>query len=47
MVKSLEGKKYEEWQRPIGLLSPEQGRPHGSLQLLTGSRGAALSSALW
>ena len=37
-----------EWLRALGVLSPEQaeGKPHGSLQLLTGSRGAVLSGDL-
>lgn len=35
MVKFLEGKRYEEWLRCLGLFSPEQaeGRSHGGLQL--------------
>jgi len=50
MVKGLEDKGYEEeWLRSLGLLSPEQrswGEASWRLQLLTGSGGAALSSAL-
>ena len=46
---SLEGRMCEEQLRPLGLLSPEQRsweEPSWWLQLLTGSGGAALSSAL-
>lgn len=41
-----EGKMYEDQLRSLGLFSPEEaeGRTHGSLQ---GSKGTALSSALW
>ena len=52
MVKSLEGKMQEEHLRPLGLSSPEQGRPRGGLMaacssLTRGAEGQALSSALW
>ena len=49
MVKMLEEKTYEEQLKSLGLFSPEQrscGEASRRLQLLTGSRGAALSSAL-
>ena len=48
-VKDLEGKMYEERLRPLGVLSVGQrswGEASWQLQLLTGSRRAALSSAL-
>ena len=51
VVKGLKGKTNKKQLRSLGLFSAEQtmlrGRPHGGLQLLTGSGGAALSSALW
>jgi len=50
MVKGLEGKTYEEGLRFLDSFSPEQrnwGEVSWWLQLLTGSGGAALSSALW
>jgi len=49
MVKGVEGKVYEEHLWSLDLLSPEQGswgEPSWQLQLLTGSGGAALSSAM-
>jgi len=49
MKKGLEGKIYEEQLRSCGMLSAEQrswGEASWRLQLLTGSGGAALSSAL-
>ena len=45
MVKGLEGKMHAEWLRL--LLEKTEGRCHGSLQLLTGSKATVLSSALW
>jgi len=47
MVKGLEGKMCEEQLKRLGLFSPDEATPHDSLQLLTGSGGAALSFALW
>lgn len=52
VVKGLEGKKYEERLRSLGLFSPEQSRPRGGLMaacssLTRGAEGQALSSALW
>jgi len=49
-MKGLEGKVYEEQLRSLGLFSPEQRSRKNACwqpQLLTGSGGAALSSALW
>jgi len=51
MVKDVEAKMHEEQLKYLGMFSPEQRRLRGglmaSLQLLIGSRGAALSSVLW
>ena len=52
MVKSLEGKMYEEWLRSLGLFSPEQSRLRGGLMaacsfLTRWAEGQVLSSALW
>ena len=47
--KDLQNKTCEEWLTSLGLLSPEQRKLKGGfmqLQLLKGSRGAMLSSAL-
>ena len=52
MVKSLEGKLYEEQLRCLGSFSPEQSRLRGGLMaacssLTRGAGGQALSSAVW
>ena len=49
VVKGLEGKVCEEQLRSLDLFRAEkaEGRPCGSLQLLTGSGGVELRSAPW
>ena len=52
MVRSLEGKMYEDRLRSLGLFSPEQSRLRGGLMaacssVTRGVEGQALSSALW
>ena len=46
MMKGLEGKTCRKWLRSLGVLSPEQRMLRSVPQLLAGSGGAALSSAL-